>query len=336
MRKDIIKNPKNVGQYQIHQVQLDPYGVCNARCWFCPVSYEGNPIEGKEIMSPDLLEKIISNIVEERDKNGLVNQNFKTFYTSHYNEVLLYPHFEELLKICKKYQTSIVLLSNGVPLTKEKIDLIKQYNVVSKITLNVPAFDSETWSKRSGINIKLFDKLIDNIQYARKELFGMVRNGMFEIQINGVDKNSYWITKGKNFPEDLFEDELERQVQKAKELFPNVKLYIDNNLVDRVGLLDDVFTNKPTILSKLQKGDETKQVIGCNVGIEIGGRSLGWLHINSKGETFLCCNDFHFEHKFGDFKTHKLDEIWGTEKHVFMIENAYKTICRKCSAAIFE
>ena len=89
-------------QFKIHQMQLDPYGVCNARCWFCPVKYKGNPTEGKEVMSPELLRKIIENLIEEREKeNGLVHKHFGGFYTAHYNEILLYPHFEELLKICQ-------------------------------------------------------------------------------------------------------------------------------------------------------------------------------------------------------------------------------------------
>lgn len=336
MRKDIIKNPKKLKELQIHQIQLDPYGVCNAKCWFCPVAYEGNPIEGKEVMSVELLEKIVKNIIDERDKNGIVNKNFKTFYTSHYNEVLLYPHFEDLLKICKKYGLSFVLLSNGIALTPDKVNLIKQYGVVPKILLNIPAFEAELWSKRSGSNIKNFDKLINNINYARRELFGLVRNKLFQIQINGVDKNSNWITKGKEFPSDIKDDELEKQVIKASQMFPNVQIIVDNNLIDRGGLLNDIFTNKPSILSKLQKGDGSKKVIGCNIGIEIGGRALGWLHINSVGNTFLCCNDFHFEYKFGDFKTQTLDEFWGTDTHIEMVENAFKTICSNCSAAIFE
>lgn len=336
MRKDIIKNPKNLKQLQIHQIQLDPYGVCNARCWFCPVAYEGNPIEGKEVMSTELLEKIIKNIIEERDTNGIVNKNFNRLYTSHYNEILLYPHFEELLKICKKYNIKFSLLSNGVALTNDKVNLIKKYGVVSDILLNIPAFDSETWSKRSGINIKNFDKLISNIKYAEIELFGLIRKGLFKIQINGVDRNSNWITKGNAFPSDLEYDELDKQIVCASKLFPKIQLIVDNNLVDRVGLLDNVFTNKPTIISKLQKGDNTKKVIGCNVGVEIGGRALGWLHINSKGNAFLCCNDYHFEHKFGDFKTQTLKEFWGTDSHIEMVENAFKTICSNCSAAIFE
>jgi len=111
--------------YKIHQMQLDPYGVCNARCWFCPVKYKGNPTNGKEVMSPELLEKIIKNLIDEREKpDGLVHKNFGGFYTAHYNEILLYPHFEELLQICQKYRLCFMVLSNGVPLTPEKIDLI--------------------------------------------------------------------------------------------------------------------------------------------------------------------------------------------------------------------
>jgi hypothetical protein len=27
----------------IKVVQLDPNGLCNAKCWYCPVAYGGNP-----------------------------------------------------------------------------------------------------------------------------------------------------------------------------------------------------------------------------------------------------------------------------------------------------
>lgn len=333
--------------YKIHQMQLDPYGVCNARCWFCPVKYKGNPTHGKEIMSVDLLKKIIKNIIEERDKeNGLVHKNFKGFYTAHYNEILLYPHFEELLKICQEYNLTFMVLSNGVPLTSDKVDLIKQYkDVVNGICLNIPAFDAETWSKRSGINIKQYDKLISNIKYVVKSLPDMVVNKSLSIQVNGLNTYSFTgmggrLDKGPDFPSDMnlnpIEGELTNQVKKAKELFDEVNIFGVNHLVDRTGLLDNVMTNKGSIKNTLQRGNKNKKVIGCSNGKEVGGRPFGWIHINATGKVFLCCNDYDMEIQFGDFETQELKDFWGNENHIQKIEQSYETICRECVSAIFE
>jgi MoaA/NifB/PqqE/SkfB family radical SAM enzyme len=333
--------------YKIHQMQLDPYGVCNARCWFCPVKYRGNPTEGKEVMSPELLEKVIKNLIDEREKpDGLVHKNFGGFYTAHYNEILLYPHFEELLQICQKYRLCFMVLSNGIPLTPEKIDLIVKYkNVVNGICLNIPAFEAETWSKRSGINIKQFDKLISNINYAMEKLPNMVQNKSFSIQINGANHNSFidkggWLEKGSDFPSDMDLDpitgELNLQYEKAKELFKGLQIFKVPSLIDRAGLLDNIMTNKPAIVRNLQSGDTTKKVIGCGNGIEVGGRPIGWIHVNAAGDAFLCCNDYDFDFKFGNFKTQELADFWGKEEHMRKIKESYESICINCASAIFE
>jgi len=333
--------------YKIHQMQLDPYGVCNARCWFCPVKYKGNPTNGKEIMSPELLEKIIKNLIDEREKSdGLVHKNFGGFYTAHYNEILLYPHFEELLQICQKYRLCFMVLSNGVPLTPEKIDLIIKYKgVVNGICLNIPAFEPEVWSLRSGINIKQFDKLISNINYAMETLPDMVMNKSLSIQVNGITKYSFtgmggWLDKGPDFPADMnldpIDGELMTQVKKAKELFDGVQISGVPYLVDRAGLLDNVMTNKGSIKKNLQRGNESKKVIGCGNSKEVGGRPFGWIHINASGKVFLCCNDYDMEIQFGDFKTQELKDFWGSDEHIKKIEESYQTICTECVSAIFE
>ena len=43
----------------IKVVQLDPNGLCNAKCWFCPVAYGGNPKIGQKNMDFDALKNII-------------------------------------------------------------------------------------------------------------------------------------------------------------------------------------------------------------------------------------------------------------------------------------
>ena len=328
-------------------MQLDPYGVCNARCWFCPVRYKGNPAEGKEVMSPELLRKIIENLIEERDKeDGLVHKHFGGFYTAHYNEILLYPHFEELLKICQEYRLCFIVLSNGIPLTPEKVDLIVKYKgVVNGICLNIPAFEPEIWSLRSGINIKQFDKLISNVKYVMEKLPDMVQNKSFSIQVNGSNEYSFsdkggWLDKGPEFPSDMDLDphtgELATQVNKAKELFDGLQVFSVPSLIDRAGLLDHVMTNKKSSKRNLQQNNENKKVIGCGNGLEVGGRPIGWIHVNAAGKVFLCCNDYDMEVQFGDFKTQKLADFWGKDEHIQKVQESYETICRNCAAAVFE
>ena len=334
-------------KHKISQMQLDPYGVCNAKCWFCPVKYKGNPKEGKEVMSIELLEKIIVNLLEERSrKDGLVSKSFNGFYTAHYNEILLYPHFEEMLKLCRKYKLHTLVLTNGVPMTPEKTDLIKQYpEVITGVCFNTPAFEADIWSKRSGINIKQFDKLINNIKYATENLPDLVRGGALSIQVNGVNENSVrnrggWLDKGLEFPTDIdldqYKGELITQAKLAREMFPGVQVYEVPSLIDRAGLLDNVITNKEAIKRNLQGYNENKKVIGCGNGIEVGGRPIGWVHINAAGDAFLCCNDYDFDFKFGNFKTQELRDFWGTEEHINLVQKSYDTICRNCASAIFE
>ena len=334
-------------KHKISQLQLDPYGVCNAKCWFCPVKYKGNPEEGREVMSPELLEKIIKNLIDEREKeDGLVSKSFNGFYTAHYNEVLLYKHFDVLLELCRKYKLVTMILSNGVPLTPEKIDLIKKYpDVVNGICLNIPAFEKEIWSKRAGINEKLFDKLISNIKYAITELPHMLQNKSLSIQINGVHDHSFgdkggWLEKGKDFPVDIdlnpTNGEIKKQEDLARQLFPELNIFSSPYLVDRAGLLDNVMTNKPAIERNLMKNNANKKVIGCANGREVGGRPIGWLHVNASGDAFLCCNDYDFDFKFGNFKTNELSDFWGKQEHIDKIKESYETICTNCASAIFE
>jgi hypothetical protein len=95
-------------------------------------------------------------------------------------------------------------------------------------------------------------------------------------------------------------------------------------------------TNKSAIVRNLQRGDETKKVIGCSNGKEVGGRPVGWVHVNAAGKVFLCCNDYDMEVQFGDFKTQELKDFWGKEEHKRKIQESFDTICRGCASAIFE
>jgi hypothetical protein len=173
----------------------------------------------------------------------------------------------------------------------------------------------------------------------------MVKNKAFSIQINGSHDLSFgdkggWLEKGPEFPKDMNldinEGELVQQERKAKELFPNVNIFTVPYLIDRAGLLDEVMSNKRAIERNLKRNIADKKVIGCANGREVGGRPIGWVHVNANGKAFLCCNDYDMEMQVGDFKTQELRDFWGTDEHVEMIKKSYETICRGCASAIFE
>ena len=326
---DIDKRIRDTFEAQkIRNMQLDPNGSCNAGCWFCPVRYVGNPEDAKTQMPVELLDKILSNLISERDSGGLVDPLFNGFYTSHYNEVLLYKYFEDLLKLSRKYKLIFMVLSNGTTLTPQKTDLLIEYqDVISGVCLNIPCFEDELWSKRVNLPSKLFSKLVSNVRY-----FIDNHPMKLSIQVNGWDGKNTWLDKGKDFPVDLQDDENEKQVEIAKSLFPEANVYQMPHLVDRAGHLHSVITNKNAI----DRYHGEKQVIGCMNSYENGGRPIGWIHVNANGECFLCCNDYNMEIKFGDFKTSELKDFWGQEDHINKIKHSYETICRQCASAKYE
>jgi pyruvate formate-lyase activating enzyme-like uncharacterized protein len=48
--------------YKIAMAQIDPNGLCNAGCWFCPVAYSPNPELGRKNMPIDVLENILKQL----------------------------------------------------------------------------------------------------------------------------------------------------------------------------------------------------------------------------------------------------------------------------------
>jgi hypothetical protein len=86
-----------------------------------------------------------------------------------------------------------MVLSNGVTLTPEKVDLINKYKgVVNGICLNVPAFEKDLWSKRAGVNPKLFDKLISNIEKLNIKYYTPIKIDKIEDDVlNNLKTSSY-------------------------------------------------------------------------------------------------------------------------------------------------
>lgn len=317
---------------KIKMLQLDVFGFCNAKCWYCPVKYIPQPEEGKVQMPLETVEKIFQQLVEEREReDGVVDRSFQLFMTTHYSEILLYKDLPGLLELARKYNLRTYILSNGVNLTRDKVDLLREYkDVVPHIGLNIPAFEPELWAKRSGFPEKRFDDLIDNLRYAEETLYGHMD---LNIHVNGVNIEDFngRMTKGPKFDElgidlDRVRGEWELQWVKADRMFPKFNVG-KGGLMDRTGLLSDYISNKEMQERRL----ETRTVVGCG---NWGDRTTEWLHINAAGDVILCCNDYNFDYKFGNVNTQSIREIWGSDAHATTVERAYREICANCTAAV--
>lgn len=323
----------------IKLVQLDPNGVCNAKCWFCPVRYEGNPAATRVNMSPELLERILADLAWERSRGELVDPSLQLVYTSHYNEALLYRHFERMLELLEKYAFTTMVLTNGVPLTPERIELIKAHpKAVWGVTMNIPAIDPEIWSARSGIPLRLHDTLIENLDYAAKHLPEILPGNRLAVQVNGVSNYALYGRGGtlellENAPDfDLHPRSGEQATQVARftARYPALNPFPMKQLIDRAGHLETnrVMTNRRAIDATASR--QGQSVVGCKA---MGGRLFSWLHVTPLADTFLCCQDYEMGSTFGNLATHRLEEIWGSDRHVSQIAEAFTGMCTACSYA---
>lgn len=335
---DILQKFKSV---KISDIQIDPFGYCNAKCWFCPVSTHGNITSYSKHMELDMLEKILQDIYSEKlSPTGIISSRLTQIHTAHYNEILLYKYFEEFLQLLSRFDFKMVILSNGVNLTPQKIDIINKYSSsVSGIHLNIPAFERELWAERTGMRPSGFDSLIDNIKYAETNLQYFVHINAFTIGVNcptaySMDTHGGAMTKMQNFPSidlDPACGELQTQISIARSIFPSIPVNSEEHLHDRAGMLDEAAVFSNAIKLNPQK---RAKAVGCEYGSN--GRIFGWLNINSKAETFLCCNDFKYEYVFGNLLTHKLRDVWLSRQHAEVVDMALANICTKCIHAVWE
>jgi radical SAM protein with 4Fe4S-binding SPASM domain len=98
---------------------------------------------------------------------------------------------------------------------------------------------------------------------------------------------------------------------------------------DRAGYVNNVVSNENYMKERMQG----KKVVGCDNSLD---RTSEWLHINSAGKVFLCCNDYNFEYEFGDINLNSIADIWRSDRHIEVIEKAFNGICTKCLSAVLE
>ena len=320
---------------KLNSIQLDPYGYCDNTCWYCPRAHIPNPRVYRRHMPLDLMEHILRQFVD--GIGTICMDNFRHIWTGHYNEILLYRHFEGFLRLLKELNLCTTILSNGLNYTDTNIRQIcdaADRGVVAGICMNIPAGDPTTYQRYTGQPPAKFAVMVEGVQKLLRSLPSQLfKCDCISIVVNGVDDDApdQRTLLGPNAPYIPAHD-LDRQRDRLAELFPQARVYKSGGLYDRGGHLTKLGVFNQTRLQV--KLGET--VTGCYNCGDIGGRPFAWAHINSIGELFLCCCDYLFEYAFGSLATSSLEEVWRSKEHVKMIMNAHDGICRTCCSAMRE
>jgi radical SAM protein with 4Fe4S-binding SPASM domain len=315
LREDIRRNLR---VNKINVAQLDPNGLCNSKCWYCPVKYKGNPKEFINQMPIDDVEHILQNI----RNSSLLSNNFTDILLNNFNEIFLYKYFDKLIELLGKYKFTTLILTNCTTLNDEHIKIIlNNKNIIRDLWIHIPIFDRELWKEQTGLTDKLFDRLCKNLD----ELHGKVNA---TVHLSGVNDGEYSNIFQKKYNNSIIlkEDRFEESRKKFISRYPKFKIEVDF-IIDRAGILSEYSAFKNENLLPLT---ENEIVSGCNFLYGGISRLFNWLTINSVGDVFLCCNDFDMKYRFGNLLQQSLDECWQSEQHIDAIIDIFNDNCSKC------
>jgi sulfatase maturation enzyme AslB (radical SAM superfamily) len=144
-----------MGQNKIipSQIQIETVaGYCNIQCIMCPIKQSIR----KEIMSNDIFERIVINLLPIRD-------NIKIFTLLGLGETLLDRNVADKIEIAKKYQFKEVgLFTNAMLLTKVMTDNLLNSGI-DVLICSIDGYTAKTQKKiRKNSDLK---KIIKNIDY---------------------------------------------------------------------------------------------------------------------------------------------------------------------------
>jgi len=121
-------------------LSLETCTACNHRCPFCPVSVD--PRE-REVMSQELFESIVDQVVEAGGKGVVV-------FLSNYNEPTIDPLFEDRCRFLFRRELPVSVLTNASQFTPERAARLEQAGRFRYIGINLPTLDPDRYQKLHG------------------------------------------------------------------------------------------------------------------------------------------------------------------------------------------
>lgn len=266
-----------------YNVALEVSSFCNLRCVYCAHSTKHGQPEGN--MSEKLIDKILYDLAEFPRKIKKIN-------LFGFGESLCHPKFPEIVGKVNRADVAeaVELTTNGVLLTKNKIDSIMENGGVQTIRISLQGVDASSYEQFGGVNID-FEQFLSNLKYLYENRGDMkVRMKVADIALKGIPN-------GEERFRDLFEDIAD-------------SIYIEHILPIYAGMdynkIDENIT-KDVLDGRMHVHQEKINKV-CH-------RAFYRMRLRVNGDVTAACCDATQDVKYGMIWKDSLYNIWNGEAH---------------------
>lgn len=283
------------------KIWVEPTNACNLLCKICPQSDGGFPTKG--LMDVYLINKIAS---ELRTIDPLI----VTLHLS--GEPLIHPHIGDLIKILKKETLNVTFSTNGVLLTKEKIDELIESGL-DDIRIDFAA-DKKKFEevRQKAVWETVYKNILALLEIKKERKLFKPRVLIINIDITDDPR------------------EVERNLKDLKKLFNGYPAEILNlELHTWAG----EFAEKAGNGSLYKRFSHTQAVQSHYFPCP---HIFGSFVISWNGDVVPCCRDLKKDYIIGNIKDKTIMELWNSERLMSLrkmqLSKRYKEIplCRAC------
>jgi radical SAM protein with 4Fe4S-binding SPASM domain len=286
---------------------------CNHKCVFCALDYLEN---GKQYIGTEIMLKAL----EDMAKYGV-----KSIMFAGEGEPLLHRDVGLFAKIAKKNGIDVSITTNGVSLTKKKIEQCLPY--LSWIRFSIDSGSAENYAKIHGTNKKDYEKVLENIQNAVE--FKRINNLETTIgaQFLMIPQNREEASRLAKRLKKIGVDNLQIKPYSHHPSSTNnlcVDMHEYNLIEDSLKEFED--GNFKLIFRKatIERVAEEKNYLEC--------RGLSFMALVDANGNVMPCNIFYQNKDFfyGNLNKQNFRDIWEGEKRQKVIKNINKEGLKNC------
>lgn len=166
----------------VYYLCLNASDTCNYRCMKC---MQSDSISAKPLAKPINVHELLKRAKNELGVKAIyLSGSGETFLIGNGNTQTKLDNYRKLIRQAADLEIEIVQFTNGYYLTKEMVDYLSEFDI--SLVVSIDTINPEKYSRLTNTRIGAFDRVMENIKYARKKL-PVVQSGKKRLYRLGVN-----------------------------------------------------------------------------------------------------------------------------------------------------